>query len=356
MTSLPPYITYLSGFIGAFIISLITMPQIIKISSRKKLFDMPDNERKLHMNIVSNLGGAGIFFAYIITSSFFIQPSGFNSWHYILASSVMLFITGIIDDLVALGGVKKIFLQLLPAFFTVYFADLRIHSLYGLFGVQELSHTSSILLSVSGIILLINAFNFIDGADGLAGSIGIFCTVFLGAFLAVTGNVNGACIAFSLAGAIAGFLRYNIHPAKIFMGDSGALPIGYTLSILCLLLVNSSALSSNTIIHSDKNAFLICLAIISVMSLDSFRVLFARAFKGISPFKGDRNHIHHYLLDSGVSNAKTIFILVGVNLCIVITTLMLQDLNTNIVALIIVALTLILFATGYALRKKTKRN
>ena len=354
MPQLPPHLIYLLTFMGALVISLVSIPQIMLISAKKRLFDVPDNDRKIHLRIVPNLGGVAIFFAFITTCSLFLNPDSFSNWNYIIASSLILFLTGIMDDLVALSPSKKFFAQFIAASITVCIADIRLSSLHGIFGVYDLTYWYSIILSVVGIIFVINAFNLIDGIDGLAGSIGVLCSFCLGVLLAVSGNPGGASMAFSLMGAIAGFLRFNTSPARIFMGDTGALQIGYIISVLCILFVNSfnghGAVSD--LIHNAGGALTVGLSILFVPVFDSFRVFTTRLMRGVSPFKADRTHLHHYLLDLGFTHSMTVTILILSNVLIITVALILQDFNPNLGMLGIVVLSMGLYAVLYFMRKK----
>lgn len=352
MSTLPTYIIYILSFLCALIINMVAIPQLMRLSEKRGFYDLPDNTRKLHSNTISYLGGAGIFLAYIITSVLFMKPSGFNNWNYILAASILFFITGLIDDMTVMGPSKKILLQLLPALFTAYFAGIRLGSLYGLFGIGELPLSVSIVISVLLYLFIINAFNFIDGIDGLAGSIGTFSSLILGILLAISRYDNMTILAFALAGALAGFLRYNLHPAKIFMGDSGSLPVGYTVTMLSIFFISSINGSSQGIIKTEAGALIFTTALLSILLFDSLRVFAARMSKGISPFKGDRNHIHHYLGDIGLSNNQIILVILGVNILILAVSTLLQQVNINIAIAVIAALTMGFFGIVYRIRQK----
>lgn len=320
------------------LLCIVFVPQIIKVSGKNMLFDMPDNERKFHTNIVPQLGGTGIFFAYMIPFCMLLPPNQFQQWNNIIAAFLMLFITGLIDDLRSLNATKKFAAQFLPAIITVCIADVRLHSLHGFLGIGELPYIISIIISVTGCIFITNAFNFIDGVDGLATTLGLISCLALGMLFAGSYNIAAAILSFSLAGALAGFLRYNLPEAKIFMGDTGSLPIGYTISVLCIVLINSITDVNNGPVHSPKSAMIIALGILFIIIADSFRVIIARLRKGVSPFRGDRNHIHHYLLDSGFSQKNTIIILGAAELLLILLSFLLQDLNINLIFIILLTL------------------
>lgn len=355
MVSLPPYQLYITGFVSAVVLSIVFIPQIIKVSEKKMLFDMPDNERKFHTNIVPRLGGTGIFFAYIIPACVLMQPDSFGNWNNIIAAFLMLFITGLIDDLRSLNATKKFAAQFLPAIIAVYIADVRVMSFHGLLGIGELPYWFSIAFSIVGCIFITNAFNFIDGVDGLAAGIGLVCSLAVGILLASINHTVAAIMAFSLTGALAGFLKFNFPPAKIFMGDTGSLPIGYTISVLCIIMVN--AMNDNhpvpgSLVHSQQSALVIAIGVLFIITVDSFRVFIARILKGVSPFRGDRNHIHHYLLDAGFSQVQTVLILTIAHIIVIGIAYFLQDKNPNLVIGIIFAVNAAAFIMLARKRKK----
>jgi len=348
---------YLTIFMDGLILCLISIPRIIYIAKKRKLFDVPDNKRKIHVTITPNIGGMGIFFGYIITIALFIKPELFPQLHFIIASSFILFLTGLYDDLASVSPTIKFVAQIVAAMVTVYFGDIHINSLYGIFGIYELPHYAAIAFSIVGCVFVTNAFNLIDGIDGLAGSIGLLASLLLGLCLATSGSIDGAgaaCVAFGLAGATVGFLRYNIAPARIFMGDTGSLFTGFNISILAILCVNSYHPNSmlHAVVHSEKGILVVALSILFVPVFDSFRVFINRARKGISPFKADRTHLHHLLLDAGFSHSETVAILITSNVLLITVVLYMQDENPNIAIAYLLAVSLTLFSLLYYTRKK----
>ncbi len=356
MNSLFPYLQYTLAILVALGICMFSLPRIILIAKKKKLYDLPDNNRKIHKEVIPNLGGIGIFFSTMIVSSFLIAPSESSAWwHYVVTSSLILFIIGLKDDILIITPAKKFMAQILASVITVVFADVRLHSLHGILGVYEMPYWLSVGFSIVGSTFIINAFNLIDGIDGLAGSIGALCAFSLGIALAFQGNYNGACFAFGLLGGILGFLRYNRSPARIFMGDSGALFIGFSISILSILFINSFTTTVHpyftTLIHSPQAALLAALSVLFIPVFDSFRVFITRIAGGKHPFHADRTHLHHFLLDMGFSHNRIISILLIANFLIISLALLLQDFNPNIAIIGIFAFSFSLFSLLYVKRK-----
>ena len=329
---LPNYLTYTLTCLTALAVSLFSIPNIIYVSKRKRLLDLPDNERKLHKRIVPNLGGIGIFIAFIITTSLYVKPHEFAKWNYINAALLILFVTGIKDDLVQISPNKKFIAQIAAALITVVFADIRISSLQGILGIFELPYWISVSFSIVGCVFVTNAFNLIDGIDGLAGTIGVFISLAFGLALALMGHVSESIVAFSMMGAILGFLRYNIAPASIFMGDTGSLIVGFTVAVLSIFFVNAHATSPaiHELIPYTSGALVIALSILFIPVFDTFRVFTRRIIKGRSPFSPDRTHLHHYVLDLGFTHSQTVSILLTANALIVAISFAVQRYNVNV--------------------------
>jgi UDP-N-acetylmuramyl pentapeptide phosphotransferase/UDP-N-acetylglucosamine-1-phosphate transferase len=176
----------------------------------------------------------------------------------------------------------------------------------------------------------------------------------MGVCLAASGNAGAASLAFSLMGAIVGFLRFNTAPARIFMGDTGSLLLGYTISALCIIFVNSYNEQTDIarIVHSPASALVIGLSILFVPVFDSFRVFSTRLMRGVSPFKADRSHLHHYLLDIGFTHSRTVTILITANILIITVSLIMQDFNPNLGILAILVISFGLFGILYYMRKQ----
>ena len=353
--TIPTYLLYIFiPFVTALLCSF-TIPKIIVLAIRKKLYDLPDNKRKIHKKVIPNLGGVAIFFSYAIISSLVIEEIFSLQWNYLLGATLILFAMGVKDDIITLTHNKKFISQIIAVIIPVCFADIRLHSLYGIFGINELPVWFSMIFSIIGCTFITNAFNLIDGVDGLAGTIGVLCLFMLGTGFAYIGNHSATFVSFALMGAIIGFLSFNVSPAKIFMGDSGALVIGFTISILSILFVNSYTVHGENdlpwIIHTQKGAIVATLAVLFIPVFDSFRVFLTRMVKGRHPFLADRTHIHHFLLDIGFSHSHTVSTLITANLLIITIALYVQDLNINVSIGILLLVTMALFAILFFMRK-----
>ena len=309
-------ILLLTSFIAALLLAAFLMPRIIYIATKNRFLDTPDNERKVHDRIITNLGGIGIYLGFIVVSLFSsitlikINEIGslpfFHNWYYIVIATFILFITGVKDDLAGLSPFKKFVAQAVAAFIVVFFADIRLLSFHGIFWINELPYITSIIFSIVGIIFVTNAFNLIDGIDGLAGSLAAFVLAVLSVLFTLNYNYNEAIISITLLGAVLGFLKFNWAPARIFMGDTGSLILGFSLATLCIVFIKDIAISNkiSNIISGTGGATLLTLALLIIPIFDTFRVFTVRILKGGSPFHADRNHLHHKLLDANFSHKK----------------------------------------------------
>lgn len=352
MSVFQPYLSYLLAVVASLGVSLFSIPNIIYIAKRKRLLDIPDNHRKLHTRVVPNLGGIGIFFAFFITASLFIKPD-FTKWNYIATACLILFITGLKDDLVTISPTKKFFAQAIAATITVTFAGVRLHSLGGLLGIYQLPDYVSVPFSIIGCIFVTNAFNLLDGIDGLAGTIGVYISIMLGLFLAAYGQSSTAVLAFSLGGAIIGFLKSNLPPARIFMGDTGSLLIGFVVSVLGILAINAYHRGGtiDAVIVSSPGVLVVTLAVLFLPVFDTFRVFTMRLLRGHSPFRADRTHLHHYLLDIGLTHGQTVSVILAANILVTGLALAMQQYNINLAVLALITFMLALYSVLVYMRR-----
>ena len=300
------------------------------------------NGRTSHTMPTPRLGGVGIFLSVILISLLFIDVSKFPHLQYALAGCIVIFFIGLKDDILSISPLKKLSGELLATAFIVFFADIRFTSLHGFFGLYEISYIQSLILSFFVITVIINAFNLIDGVDGLSGSLAALAFVILGAWFFMNQRYELAIISSSMTGALGAFLLFNIWAKrrKVFLGDTGALFIGYLLAILIIIFCEMNKLPNVTMpIH---NVPVISFTLLLIPLLDTARVFLIRALQGRSPILADKTHIHHYLLDLGFSHFQVTSILVIINLFFIILAYLLQHLNIYLLTSIIVlsALTL----------------
>jgi UDP-N-acetylmuramyl pentapeptide phosphotransferase/UDP-N-acetylglucosamine-1-phosphate transferase len=302
----------LAFFLSAFLVYIL-IPAIVRLSVAKKLFDVP-NERRVNMTVVPNLGGIALFAGICISSLLCIRDMAFTDFRYILAAMIIMFYTGLKDDILMITANKKFLAQIFTGIILVVAGNIRITNLHGILGIHEISYVWSFGLSMLAIVAVINSINLIDGIDGLAAGIGIFISLFFGTTFFMDGHIPYAILSFSIAGSLVAFIGFNVFGKKnkIFMGDTGSLLLG-TLFAVMTIRYNEFAITSVNRFYSPA----ISLAVISVPLFDMARVFCVRVFQRRSPFMADMCHIHHKLLRLGYSHKKSAILIISVNILIV---------------------------------------
>ena len=329
------------AFVTAFVVAMIVMPPLIKMIHRFKLFDVPDL-RKEHIIPIPTMGGIASCAGMAVACAFWYQFSRDNFIISFFFSTAVLFAIGMMDDLKNLSARYKLGIQLGVALL-IAFSGVRITSFSGLFGIDELPISAQYTFTILAIAGITNAFNLIDGIDGLAGGLGFMSLVMLGLFLTLSGDANNAIIAFALGGGLLGFLYYNFNPARIFMGDTGSLVLGFVISVLCIRLIQlNSGLASPVIPHVPVFA----MSIVAIPVFDTLRVFALRTWSGRSPFSPDKNHIHHLLTNNGWSHSFTSKMICGVHALVLIVGYLLKDLPQYLgfsILLLIMLATVVVF-------------
>jgi len=280
-----------------FIVVALVMPVIIKIAHHVNALDMP-NERKVHKEPMPRMGGLAIFIGFLVGYMLFCnQTVQMNS---ILIGSFFIILIGIFDDIKPLSPSIKFCGQLLAAIIVVYYGnvvmqDLSAFGLYINFGMFAKPITILFIVSV------INCLNLIDGLDGLAGGISTIFFITITVISTLLGNVSSldASLTLIMIGACLGFLLYNFHPAKIFMGDSGSMFLGYMIAVISLLGFKNVTLTS----------FIVPVLILAIPILDTLFAIIRRLLKGESFAKADKEHFHHQILKMAGNQTKTVLII-----------------------------------------------
>jgi UDP-GlcNAc:undecaprenyl-phosphate/decaprenyl-phosphate GlcNAc-1-phosphate transferase len=335
----------------SFIITFLAIPIILQVAEKKNLYDIPD-ERKHHTNPVASLGGVGIFAGFLLASLLSIQGFLNPEFQYYFAAALVIFFLGLKDDLMVLSATKKFIGQIIAASILIHLGGIRIDSMHGLFGIEGVSEGFGLALSYLTIIVVINSFNLIDGVDGLAASLGILSMIVFGIYFFIIGYQAYSLLSFSMAGSLVAFLIFNHQPAKIFMGDSGSLMIGLINSILVLKFI--SVADSPLVSVPVTSAVAVGFAILIVPLLDTLRVFSIRILKGNSPFTPDRNHVHHLLLDRGLSHAAVTFTCVGINIGFILLAYFGRSIGPNYLLLIMLSISFTGLGILYYARPRRK--
>ena len=333
------------AFISSLVLTYFAIPSIISVAQKKELVDVP-NERRSHQVNTPSLGGIGIFAGVIFSVILWTPFKYFGDLQYILSSFVIIFLIGAKDDLDPVSPKVKFAGQAFAAIILIFFTKVVISDFWGVFGIHKINYWVGVVFSFLTILTIINAFNLIDGINALSASVGVLMSITFGTWFFLTDNLALAIVAFSLAGSVIAFLRYNVTPAKIFMGDTGSLLIGMVAAILAIQFIESHhALDQHQLKFNSAPAVAIGILIIPIF--DTLRVFVMRMLKGKSPFNPDRTHIHHLLLNCGLSHMQATFILIVVNLLFIILVLKFHALGTMPLLIIIFSiatlLTIVLF-------------
>ena len=329
------------SFITAFLLTFVAIPSIINVAQKKKLFDEPGGRRSHDVNTPS-LGGIAIFAGVIFSIIMWTPFEVFGDLQYVLCAFIIIFLIGAKDDIDPISPAAKLVGQLFAAFILVFKANIKLTSLYGIFGIYQISAPASIALSMFTILVIINAFNLIDGINGLSGSISVLISLTLGTWFLLIDRVELATVAFALAGSVIAFLKYNITPAKIFMGDTGALLCGLVASILAIKFIELQKELPPDSFYAFKSAPAVAFGIMILPLYDTLRVFIMRSIHGKSPLHPDRSHIHHLLIDSGLTHMQSTYVLVFVNLLFIFMVVSFQKIgNLNLLILILLIATLL---------------
>lgn len=343
----------LSGTLLATFMGRLIIPNILIISLRKRLFDVPDS-RKVHKRPVPRLGGV-MFFPVIVFTMCIMSltriiwghlPNEFFTMGIVkemlclFAGLTLLYIVGIGDDLVGIRYRKKFIIQTISAAFFPL-AGLYINNFYGLLGIYAVSPCLGVPLTMLLVVFITNAINLIDGIDGLASGISIVALTMLGIFFALGELWIYTLLSFACVGVLIPFFIYNVfgnadRGRKIFMGDTGSLTLGYILSCL---VIKYSMYTGSEIHPTDGVPIVIAFSILLVPCLDVIRVVIGRVRRHTNPFKPDKTHIHHKFLAMGFDTRRALILIQLIStLFIASTALLIQaGVNANIVLLADVA-------------------
>lgn len=338
------------------LITLTAIPSILHVASTRHLYDDLGHFRKQHDHGIPRLGGVAIFVSFTITSLLFSMTDKSLPINYLLTACIILFAMGLKDDLSGVNSRTKFFIQFIVASILVVLGNIRLSSMYGVFGIYDLPYWPSITLSILTIILIVNAFNLIDGVDGLAGLTGIVSNGCFAWLFIYMHQYDLAAVALSMAGAIIGFLKFNLTPAKIFMGDTGSMLIGLISAVMAIKFIELNKFSAMKT-PDVFSAPALSVAILIGPIFDTLRVFILRISNGVSPFKADRKHIHHRLLKLGFTHLQTTLILTGLNVLCIVTVLLLRSYGNSVLLGLILAVCLLFnWTISFFIRSKVREN
>lgn len=298
-------------FLALFFTALVH-PLIVRMATSRHMFDAP-NGRKLQASPVPVMGGLAVFFGIVVgagaTSVFFNSYALFTC---VITLTVMMYV-GMLDDMVGLSPLLRLFVELCLVAFIVYMDKININDLHGVFGVGKLPVWLSLPLCSVSCLGIINAINLIDGVDGLSSGLCFFASLCFGVVFCSSFDGTMAVMASLSAGALMPFFFHNVFgvKSKMFVGDSGTLMMGMLMSIFCMRLIdNTSLVAAN---HPKMGVVAFSLSVLSVPVFDAVRVMCGRIARGVSPFHPDRSHLHHLFIDLGFSHIGTTVAVITLN-------------------------------------------
>jgi len=340
-----PDLNIIFSLITAFVITYVAIPKVIFFAEKLRLLDEA-GIRASHKGSTPIFGGIAIFSGIIFSLLFWADIENIQ---YLLVSILIVFFVGVIDDLLVLSPFKKIVGQVIATSIIIFLGDLKIDNMHGVLGIYDLPIWIGVLFTIFVVIVITNAFNLIDGVDGLAAGVGVISSFSFGIIAVLMEQSEMAIISFTLVGALLGFLKYNLYPAKIFMGDTGSLVVGMILSILAINSIRYGLVTES--IKLINKGPLLAIVLLAIPLFDSLRVFVVRIFKGKHPLSPGREHIHHTLLDLGFGHKKTSFILYFSSISIIVFSYFLLDVNVNVGIGILALISFILLYIPFYLLK-----
>lgn len=329
----------------SILLTLFIIPQIIRVSIAKGLFDRP-NERKIHKGTIPRLGGVaflpvilltvGIIMVIPATLSFSCPPGyndGFVSYLpeilVLVAAMIIMFLTGVLDDLMGLKYGMKFIAQIIAAVLIVE-AGAYITEYYGLFGIHHTGVAIGKIITAFLVVYIVNSYNLIDGIDGLAAGIGVITLSYYGMVLFASGLFFFSVISWIGAASVAVFWCFNVFGSaekqtKIFMGDVGSLSIGIFIAFLGVIIVHHPVVPLGVESGTSKDPLILALSPMMLPLFDVIRVFCIRILKGKSPFLPDKRHIHHRMMESGFSMKTTMVTLLIIQVIILVFNLQISE-------------------------------
>jgi UDP-N-acetylmuramyl pentapeptide phosphotransferase/UDP-N-acetylglucosamine-1-phosphate transferase len=331
---------YLFIVVFSILITSFAIPSILHVARFRHLYDDLGHFRKTHDHGIPRLGGVAIFVGFTITSLLFCMTDKSLPINYLLTGCIMIFAMGLKDDLSGVHSSTKFLIQLIVCAILVVLGNIRLTSMYGVFGIYELTYFPSIGISILIILVIVNTFNLIDGIDGLAATTGVIANLAFGGLFIYIHQYELAAVSLAMAGAIIGFLRFNLTPAKIFMGDTGSLLIGLISAVMALKFMEAGRVANG------KLPEIYCVPALTFAILigpifDTARVFIIRIASGVSPFTADRNHIHHRMLKLGFNHLQTTLILTSINIASIAMVLLFKNYGNSILIVLIIAVSLV---------------
>lgn len=325
-------------FIGAFLLTYLTIPKIMRVVQYKRLMDNP-NQRSSHKSKTPTLGGIAFFYCLVFAFFFLKDRAEHMEFIYIIPGLTILFIVGLKDDMVVLSAGSKLIAQVLAISFVLVNDSFGIESLNGFLNIYEIPYYLYLVIGGFLMLTIINSYNLIDGIDGLASIVGIVIMIIYTTIFYLSHEYFFALVAITMNACLMAFFGFNVSSnKKIFMGDTGSLIVGFIISVLTLKFLALEPTAYGELPFLLENAPLIAISILIVPLFDTARVFTIRLANKRGPFSPDRNHVHHVLIDFwGLSHKQASFIIGCFNIIFVVLFIILgsKAKNTGMVIMLV---------------------
>lgn len=345
--SMPAWLDILLALVIAFIISFVATPVVKSFAKQVGAIDIPDNKRHIHKQPIPRMGGLAIFIGFLLSVLLFADIT--NQVRGILLGAILIVIVGAIDDVLNLNAWLKFGVQILAAVIAVLSGVIINVVSNPLLITSEQALTIGILavpVTILWIVGVTNSVNLIDGLDGLACGVSAIASLsmLVVSMLVSDSNSNVAIILAALCGGCLGFIPYNLNPAKIFMGDTGALLLGYVLATASVIgMFKFYAIVT----------FILPVMALAVPLSDTVVAFTRRMLKGQSPFHADRSHFHHKLLDMGLSQKQAVAVLYAVSAILGLAAVLLASTGIIKIVLAVIAFTIAVCIWLFVFRHNT---
>jgi len=318
----------------AMIVSITSYPAILNVAKAKNLVDNPDS-RSSHSGKVPNLGGIGMYIGIVVAITIVGALLDTKSLLLILGGITLLFFLGLKDDILVLSPRKKFIGQLFAALLLIVFTDTRIIGLSGMLDIMIMPYWISVCFTLFVYLLIINAFNLIDGVDGLAGSLALMASTAFGFVFYKHGDVSMLVLAAAVIGVLVPFLFLNFSRRnKMFMGDTGSMILGFIIAVFAVRFIDNSEGAGTNLYRNS--APILTLSILFFPLLDTLRIFIIRlVIHKKNPFEADKNHLHHRFLSLGFSHKKTTVIIVFLNIILIVIAMYCKEMNIHLQLLIL---------------------
>jgi UDP-GlcNAc:undecaprenyl-phosphate GlcNAc-1-phosphate transferase len=339
--------------INSFLLVYFIIPKISWVITNRKLHDTPD-ERSSHNTAIPTMAGISFFITLIMTLFFIKNFDTEQVSLNIIAAITILFIIGLKDDLVLATPRAKLLMEISAVLFMLFSSAMQVTTFHGFLGMTAVPLVLTYLAIILMMLTIINAYNLIDGIDGLASVVAIIIFSIYALIFFATDLHFYFLLCLSLIGILLAYLNYNFSSTKkIFMGDTGSLIIGFCIGLCTLKFLAMDAALFSLFSFKAENKLIAIAAILWIPLFDLFRVIGVRLINKKSPFHPDRNHLHHILIDTGLSHFQATMLLGLSNYLLVIVIIWLSSLWNSF---IMMAVLMVLFTTGVIIFYILKKN